>query len=69
MKLFHTNPYDDSILALLRASEPARPRVRVGAENNGAAPLTWLFAGIVAAGILGGFANTYFERKEREGWE
>ena len=67
MSFIRKNQYDESMKALLRATESRTPRaalskVTVGASADAPFPVG-MFAAIVAAGILGGAAATYFERQ------
>jgi hypothetical protein len=69
MRWITRNRYDDSTKALLRSTEPrTRSRVSVGAGGGDAPFPVGIFAAIIAAGILGGTAATYFERFERRGY-
>jgi hypothetical protein len=62
MKFLRKNRFDASMAALLRANNRPRPRVRVGADSEFGFPVG-IFAAIIAAGIVGGTAATYFEKQ------
>ena len=69
MKILSTNRYDESIRCLLGANRARATRVFVGADggNRPSFPVG-IFGAIIAAGILGGVAATYFERAAARGY-
>jgi hypothetical protein len=70
MSWIRKNQYDESMKALLRATEPrTTSRVSVGAGSDQPAFPVWIFGAIIASGIIGGAASGYFEKMSKRGWQ